>query len=105
MGVEGQITEKAIEFASTPIGQKVLPTFSIGSGSSVGLGLIEGMGALITLSLGILAGILVVYANLKKGKIEAQNLLKAESETRTAEIEEQIKLLELKKLERSMEDE
>lgn len=102
MDVKGQIIEKTSELSTSPIAQKVVPLYSMATGGAVSFEVIQGWAGVVSAFIGIIAGLLVVFFNYKKGKVASINAdraeaekRKAEAEERKAEIEEKIKQHEL----------
>ena len=63
------VTEKIEQVATSPIISKVAPAIPIGSGSAYILDLTQGVFALISIAIGIIAGVYVIVINHKRNKL------------------------------------
>lgn len=76
-GVKEQIIEKSEQILTHPTAQKAISTYAVGTGGMVSFEIIQGWLGIISVIIGIVAGILVIRSNYRKAQgLEIDNQIK-----------------------------
>lgn len=66
--LKSQLIEKGEQVVTHPTSQKLISTYAVGAGSAFSLDLIQGVLGIVSVIIGIVAGLFIIVINYRKSK-------------------------------------